>query len=805
MSQIRRIYQVNGQVQGVGFRPFVYTLAKRLGMSGSVANDGQGVSIVAQAEQEVIDRFQACLLTETPEMALISSLNVTNEFVDSALLGFSIKKSENSAVQISATPDAAVCKSCLQELFDSTDRRYRYPFINCTHCGPRYSIVTALPYDRINTTMSAFTQCPSCDAEYHDPENRRFHAQANACSVCGPSLELRNDKGQKVNCADPIAESLAAILRGEIVAMKGIGGFHLVCDAQNEVAVERLRERKKRSKKPFAVMAANAESLERWVTLSESTKTLLQTMAAPIVLCPKHEKSDVADSGLESSEIKPLPEPVAPDLPWLGVMLPHSPLHYLLFYQAARLPNGSVWLEQPQDLLLVMTSGNCSGEPLIRDNQQALNKLQGIADLFLLHNRDIETRCDDSVWNGLTDPPALIRRSRGIALQVIALPEQSADSKQSILAVGALLKNTVCLTKGNRAYVSQYIGDLDNPDCCRELDEIIKHMQQLLDVKPTHVVSDMHPDFYSTEYARLYSQTAHIPFLQVQHHHAHVTAVMAEHRMSGPVLGLVLDGFGFGSDGGLWGGELLQVNGSGFKRVSSLSLLPLAGGEKAAKEPWRMAASVLHLLGEGEQITERFSEQKAASIVRQLLEKNIHCPETSSGGRLFDAAAGLLGLIDQCSYESQAAMMLEAAAFRYLENNVLPEEPLLVKEEQGLLNCLPLLKRLSEIDNVDYAAALFHQQLTQGLVEWVAKYTRLLGIPCVVLAGGCFLNSLLRRGLIEQLMDKNIEVYFPEQLPCNDGAISLGQAQAVLARLNSDTEDSSVKVNARIKDEALCV
>ena len=799
MSQIRRIYQVNGQVQGVGFRPFVYTLAKRLGVSGSVANDGQGVSIVAQADHQVLDCFQSNLLTEKPNMALISSLKVTNEPIDSSFDGFKINLSDHGDVQISATPDAAVCNSCLQELFDTTDRRYRYPFINCTHCGPRYSIVTALPYDRINTTMSVFKQCPSCDAEYHDPDNRRFHAQANACSVCGPSIELRNDKGQQVDCADPIGESLAAILRGEIVALKGISGFHLVCDAQNEAAVERLRERKKRSKKPFAVMAANVASLERWVTLSESSEQLLQTISAPIVLCPTRF----------TSAAKILPEVVAPDLPWLGVMLPHNPIHHLLFHEAYRQaqgePEGRQWLEQPQDLLLVMTSGNCSGEPLIRENQQALNKLQGIADVFLLHNRDIETRCDDSVWNGLTEPPVLIRRSRGVAPQVITLSEQYKDSPQSILAVGALLKNTICLTKGNRAYVSQYIGDLDNPDCCRELDEIIRHLQELLDVKPTHVVSDMHPDFYSTEYARRYCQTAQIPFLQVQHHHAHVAAVMAEHRINGPVLGLVLDGFGFGSDGGLWGGELLQVNDSGFKRVSALSSLPLAGGEKAAKESWRMASSVLHLLGKGEQITQRFSEQKAASIVQQLLEKNIHCPETSSGGRLFDAAAGVLGLIERCDYESQAAMMLEATAFRYLEKNVPPEEPLLVKEEHGELNCLPILKRLSELDNVEYAAALFHQQLIAGLVEWMVKYARLFATQRVVLAGGCFLNSILRSGLIEQLRSRGIEVYFPSQLPCNDGAISLGQAQVALAQLKSDTEYSSVKMATCIKGEAVCV
>ncbi|WP_286237645.1 carbamoyltransferase HypF [Neptuniibacter halophilus] len=769
-EQARRI-EIQGQVQGVGFRPFVWNLARRLNLHGWVANTTSGVSVTIQGDPLRLDECIHLLQAELPAMALIDSLQYQVVDANPGLNDFTIRDSAAGEVRLRVTPDASVCEACLSELFDPNNRRYRYPFINCTNCGPRYSLIRSLPYDRANTTMAGFKLCAACDAEYRNPEDRRFHAQPNACESCGPQLSFLPAQGQPESQPDPVALALQQIREGKVVAVKGIGGFHLICDARNTAAVECLRQRKCRGNKPFALMAANLASLEPYVALNAQRRQRLAAMDAPICLCPK------ADSAL--------PEALAPGLDWLGVMLPHSPLQYLLFHQAAGEPSGTDWLEQAQALLLVVTSANRSGNPLITDNRQALQALQGIADGFLLHDRDIHTRCDDSVVNLLTEYPALVRRGRGLAPLALPLPPALAETDRSVLALGAYFKNSISLSKGDKLYVSQYIGDLDNPECCRTLTQSIGQLKQLLDIEPDLVVADLHPDFYSTRLAERYARERNLPLLQVPHHQAHIAAVMAEHQLSGPVLGLALDGLGLGTDGGLWGGELLRLEGAECERLDHLQPLLLPGGERAAREPWRVAAAVLFGLSRGEQITQRFAEQPAAAQLNELLQRPFNCPPSSSAGRLFDAAAALLG-IKQChSYEAEAAMLLESSAWRQLHRHGWPDEPLLIRQGVDGLDSTALLARLAECNDADYGALLFHQQLIEALTHWVVNAASQQHLDRVLLGGGCFLNQLLLSRLCMALQAAGLKVFRAEKLPCNDSAISAGQSWLALQQVAS--------------------
>lgn len=761
----------------------------RLGLQGTVCNRADGVLINIQGDKPQLVLFLRLLEDEKPPMALIDSLISAMTEPDANLTGFSIVASGGGEVKVSVTPDASVCSDCLTELFDIAGRRYRYPFINCTNCGPRYTLIKKLPYDRPDTTMSEFVLCHSCQQEYDSPADRRFHAQPNACSDCGPELVFHDAAGVACESCDPLSYVIERICAGDIIAIKGVGGFHLVCDARNPKAVARLRQRKQRPDKPFAVMAANLPSLTGLVDLNAGTEQRLQAQDAPVVLCPFSPGHTDQLQG------------IAPGLSWCGVMLPHSPLHYLLFHTAAGEPAAGEWLGQKQNLLLVMTSGNRSGDPLITDNSEALKKLAGIADGFLLHNRAIHIRCDDSVVTGLSDSMPLIRRGRGLAPQVIELPQ----SGPSVLACGAYFKNTVCLTKGNKAYVSQYIGDLANPECCRTLSNTIEHLQRLLDIEPELVACDLHPDFYSTRLAQEYSAKKGVPLLQVQHHHAHIAAVMAEHKISGPVVGLALDGLGLGNDGRLWGGELLKVSAAGFDQLGQLSALHLPGGDRAASEPWRVAAGILHKLDHAEQIVSRFGGCAANATVQQMLGKDLNCPLTTSAGRLFDGVSALLGICLENSFEAQAAMLLESHAYRYLQHHDWPDEPCMI-QTAGELDMLPLLRRLSEIDSPEYGAALFHQQLISGLSAWAAQACVTQQVNRVVLAGGCFLNQLLRQGIEQQLTTQGIEVCCAVQLPCNDSGISLGQAQVThfTACQNAEQQSDGSSVAAS-QEKSSCV
>lgn len=769
MSGLRLL--VSGQVQGVGFRPFVHRLASELKLAGRVSNTRRGVRIEVFGSEGLLQRFRQSLVSELPPLARIDALSCEDLATDPGVTDFCIEATEQgtSALDLPVTPDAAVCPACLQELFDPRDRRYRYPFINCTHCGPRYSLVRSLPYDRPNTSMAEFTQCPSCQSEYDNPSDRRFHAQPNACADCGPSLWLESGTGEAVS-GDPIAGAVDAMRQGGIVAVRGVGGFHLVCDAGNDAAVSELRRRKHRPGKPFAVMGLNTRSLELFVSLTQSGKTQLASPVAPIVLQKRRPDSSC-----------PLARELAPGLDRLGVMLPHTPVHWLLFHEWMGRPEGMDWLSKVCPRLLVMTSANRSGEPLITGNDEARWKLSGIADFFLLHNRDIEHRCDDSLINAVSESPVMIRLGRG--LTPLSLP--LAEKGPAVLATGAYLKNTLCLTRADRAFVSPHIGNLDNPDNCRTLERTAAELMELLDIRPQHIACDLHPDFHGHRFARELAQQMSVSLHPIQHHHAHIAAVMAEHGCKGPVLGLALDGVGHGWDGKPRGGELLRVDRQGMMPVGELEGLPLPGADRAAREPWRLAVAVLHRLGRSDLIDQRFGAEPALEALLTMLDRRFNCPDTTSMGRVFDAAAGLLGLCRQQSYEAQAPMLLEALAARTGPVKMAGLHRIQNKGGRLILDLLPLLEPLAESRAPDQSASAFHEGLITAICDWVEQAAAEQGLQRVVLGGGCFLNLILRDGVTARLQVSGLEVLQPVKLPANDAAISLGQAWAVRMQLNN--------------------
>ena len=761
-AQIR----VSGQVQGVGFRPFVYRLAHELGLAGWVRNDSEGVEIAVEGERPQVMSLIERLQSEPPLLARVEKVTHDLELVTSGLRGFSIAASKMGKTQTGIAPDMAICPDCLVELFDPADRRYRHPFINCIHCGPRFTLTARLPYDRANTSMAKFTQCPTCQQEYDTPSTRRFHAQPNACPVCGPSLQLYDAQWQPLTTVDPIASTAERIRSGQIVAVKGVGGFHLVCDARNPAAVARLRGGKQREEKPFAVMVLNKPSAGRYSCFKEHEAVLLKMSERPIVLL--HQSSTCA---AELSGI-------APGLPSIGLMLPYTPLHYLLFHELLDRPDGTDWLHQATPLALVMTSANPGGEPLVKDDAEARLSLSGLADAFLSHDRDILHRCDDSVlkWQGTA--PAFIRRARGYTPRRIVLP----FSGPSILACGAWLKNTVCITRGNEAFVSQHIGDLDHAGARQMLDETVAYLCEILDVQPQAVAHDLHPDFYSTQFAQTYAAQHELPIFAVQHHHAHIAAICAEHRVTEPVLGLALDGVGLGTDGSAWGGELLRVDGDGVKRLGHLATLVMPGGDRAAREPWRIAASVLFDMNRGDEIARRFPMQAGAETVVSMLQRQLNCVVTTSTGRLFDAAAGLLGVNEIQDYEGQAAMLLEGLAEQYGKVSPLIDGSTISAEE--ILDFRPLLAVLADCKDSAYGAALFHATVADGLIAWVLRASAQCNIRNVVLGGGCFLNDILSQALIEGMSAHGLRVLTAQQLPPNDGGISLGQASIAMQLIN---------------------
>jgi len=778
----RRALRVRGLVQGVGFRPFVHRLAHDLGLTGWVLNDAQGVSIEVQGTAGALAQFEVRLRNDAPPLARVEQVQASARSRHPGEHGFAIRSSRSrhgGPITTSVPPDTATCNDCLTELFNPTDRRHRYAFINCTQCGPRYTLTSHLPYDRAQTSMARFAQCPACLDEYTNPSHRRFHAEPNACSVCGPRLELVDMQGLAV-AGDAIAGTLALLRAGRIVAIKGLGGFHLACDARNAAAVALLRQRKHREEKPFAVMAASVASAGRWVHANDAEQALLQSPERPVVLLAMSQNTASQMPG------------IAPGLPVLGVMLPCTPIQFLLFHEAAGRPAGNAWLQQPDNapgLLLVMTSANPGGEPLVRDNSEALSRLGGIADAVLMHDRDIVARCDDSVLRmgaaASGSAAQFIRRARGYTPRPIALPAAGP----SVLATGAWLKNTVCITRGDQAFLSPHIGDLDNAATCEALVETVEHLCAVLDVQPQCVAHDLHPDFYSTRFAQRFAAEHQLPAIAVQHHHAHVAAVAAEHRVQGPLLGLALDGVGLGSDGSAWGGELLLVDGADFQRLSHLAPLTMPGGDAAARQPWRMAAAALQRMGRGSEIEPRFAAQPAAAAVAQMLTKALHCPATSSMGRWFDAAAGLLSVRHINAFEGQAPMLLEGLAARTMADRTPPSDciqpndrdlcALVLLGPDGMLDPTPLLAllaRMADGDDAAEGALLFHHAMAHGLARWVVQAAQAHQVRAVALAGGCFLNALLTALLAPRLESAGLHVLQARQAPPNDGGIALGQA-----------------------------
>jgi len=756
----RRAIRVRGAVQGVGFRPFVWRLAQELNLDGFVRNDAEGLAIEVEGEPRALDRFVDRLAGEAPGLARIDAIEA-HAAPPRAVRGFVIEASAAGVARTGIAADVAVCDACLDELFDSRDRRYRYPFINCTQCGPRYTITGQLPYDRPNTSMRGFAQCDPCAAEYADPATRRFHAQPNACPVCGPRLTLRDARGMPIVTEDVIAAALARVTRGEIIAIKGLGGYHLACDARNAGAVARLRERKAREEKPFAVMAANWASVLPFAEVDHAARVLLTSRERPIVLLRKARDCDARLHG------------VAPGLAWLGVMLPYTPLQYLLFHEAAARPAETAWLAAPQPLALVMTSANPGGEPLVIGEAEAISRLAGIADAFITHDRAILARCDDSVVRSESSGPAFIRRARGFTPAPIKLPAAGP----SVLATGAFLKNAVCVTRGDEAFLSQHVGDLDNAPTARAFEETAHHLLRVLAIEPEILAHDLHPDFHSTRFAAAFASERGLPAIPVQHHHAHIAAVLAEHGVEAPVIGLALDGVGLGPQGGIWGGELLSVCGASMRRIGHLRELRLPGGDRAAREPWRMAAAALHALGRGDEIAARF-DRAGASTIAQMLDRNLNCPPTSSAGRWFDAAAGLLGVRAVSAFEGQAPMLLEGLADRH---GAAPALDGGWRIDGAVLDLLPLAGVLADLDDAGYGAALFHATVVAALADWTARAARNSGIATIAFGGGCFMNRILASRLRERLERAGLRVLEAGQAPPNDGGLALGQAAIALA------------------------
>jgi hydrogenase maturation protein HypF len=754
-----RLFQLNGLVQGVGFRPYVWRLANELGLSGWVRNDGAGVTIALDGAR--IEEFIARLPRELPPLARLDQIQV--EPLSAGPVpgsGFHIVDSEAGAVTSAIGPDAAICPSCIADLCNPADRRWRYAFTTCTHCGPRYTVSAGLPYDRARTSLAAFPLCSACAAEYTNPADRRFHAETTCCQDCGPQLQLLDGNGADLaaDADDPVAATLALLRAGRIVAIKGLGGFHLACDARNPAAVAELRRRKAREAKPFAVMGLNPGALAAFAEFGDGERALFADVAAPIVLCRKGAAELIG---------------VAPGLPWLGVMRPATPLHLLLWHEAAGRPAGTAWLAEPSDLLLVMTSANPQGEPLVTGNAEALQRLTGIADAFLVHDRDIVVRCDDSVVRPVNGAPAFLRRARGY----VPLPIPLADDGPPVLALGAHLKNAVCVLRGRQAFVSQHIGSLDNAATISFLEETVGHLLAVLNVRPALIAHDLHPDYASTALALRLAGELGVPTRAVGHHHAHVGAICAEHGVNGPLLGLALDGVGLGPDGGAWGGELLRVDGADCRRLGHLRLLALPGGDRAAREPWRMAVAALHGAGLGERVAgwlARTWPEREAGPLLTLLDRQLRCPPTSSLGRWFDAAAGLLGVRDLSHYEGQAAMELEGLAVAHG-----PVEPLAGGwriDAGNVLDFSPLLPALLDCRDAAQGAALFHATIAAGLAEWAMLAVSREKLAKMAVGGGCAANTIVLDALRRQLTASGVEVLEARAVPSGDGGLALGQA-----------------------------
>ena len=776
---------IQGIVQGVGFRPFVYNLASELNITGFVSNTSEGVIITAEGNN--LSRFIERIRQEAPPLSRIMKMDIapaeTRGFAE-----FLITKSSETGSFTLLSPDISACDACCKELFDRNDRRYLYPFINCTNCGPRYSITKAVPYDRKNTTMQSFALCKQCSFEYHSPQDRRFHAQPNACSACGPEVTLLNSSGKDIGSAEPIKEAVDLLKKGKIIAVKGLGGFHIACDALNAEAVARLRTKKRKNNKPFALMAPDMESIRMHCVVSTAEEELLCSFQRPIVLLRKKEEIT-------------LPFAVSPGNASLGFMLPYTPLHHLIFHYPLR---GHDIPEGPHFSALVMTSGNISEEPIIISNEEAVEKLSGIADAFLVYNRDIFMRVDDSVMrvrekaagagrsegsikNAIATAlshtpdaiPCFMRRSRGYAPEPIPLMTDGPD----LLGCGADMKNTFTLLRGNYAIVSQHMGDMENYETVRFFEETLENLKTVYRAEPVAVVHDLHPGYFSSNWALAYGKKQNLKTIAIQHHYAHIGSVMAEHGLTNKIIGVAFDGNGYGEDGTLWGGEFLVADSKCFKRAGHLKQVALPGGEQAVKEPWRVALSYLKdAFGkdlmqflEPTGFIEKYGDKKISDILL-VADKRNFSPLSSGAGRLFDAVSALIGICDLNTFEGESSIALESRVVKGIDEDYPVDIHLGDLIEIDFSHTfIALVADLSMNIDRGIMSAKFHNTVAMAIIRVVLKLSLMNNIKSVALSGGVFQNLYLFEKVADGLREEGLTVYANEKVPCNDAGISLGQ------------------------------
>jgi hydrogenase maturation protein HypF len=782
---------LEGVVQGVGFRPYVYTLAESLQLKGYVTNTSEGVTIDIEGDQ--VAEFIERLPRDAPPLSKITAISITplSQFGYADFRIIDSREESSRAPFTLISPDVSICEDCVKELMDPCDRRYLYPFINCTNCGPRYTITRSIPYDRPHTTMDHFSMCPQCDAEYHNPHDRRFHAQPNACPQCGPGVLLVNGSQPELSGQVAMEKAIALLGAGKILAIKGLGGFHLACDATNRHAVEKLRDRKRKSNKPFALMAPDTAAVERFCTVSEEEARLLSSRTRPVVLIRKREG------------VPPLSGAVSPHNQFLGFMLPYTPLHYLLFHQPCGTgKDGMHNAGRPHFLALVMTSGNLSEEPIVRDNEEARKRLGGIVDAFLLHNRDIFMRVDDSVvrvgYQGSPPvdqkggrPPAekrrpstlFIRRARGYTPEPLALHSGGPE----VMGCGADIKNTFTVTKGGFAIPSQHIGDMENYETLQFFEECLENMKRVYRVNPVAMAHDLHPGYLSTQWALRQG----IQTYGIQHHYAHIGSVMAEKGLQGKVLGVALDGTGYGTDGNLWGGEVLFADIQGFERVAHFKYVPLPGGEKAVKEPWRTAISyVCDAAGdeameylEKIHFIEKYGKERTEKIVKVAGTREFS-PQSSGAGRLFDAVAALTGVCDMNTFEGEAAMALESLISESTDEdypvNIILDRPMVMDFSHTILG---IINDIVNGVGKHLISAKFHTTVSNGILRTVARLRETFMLKEVVLTGGTFQNLYLLERTTRMLAAAGMKVFINEAVPCNDACISLGQAYLIRERM----------------------
>jgi hydrogenase maturation protein HypF len=781
---LRYRVRIHGVVQGVGFRPFVFRLALRHGLTGLIANDPSGIILEVQGESGSLAAFQSDLRNNPPPASAIDGITV-EELVPIPEPGFQIVGSRDDAEAVAfISPDLATCENCLRELFDPSDRRFRYPFLNCTQCGPRFTIVRRLPYDRPNTTIARFTMCPRCWEEYLDPSHRRFHAQPNACPICGPriwlvpssaadsALSSPNDVGSWFQGETALCRAISLLEAGRVLAVKGIGGFHLACDATDDQAVERLRRCKEREGKPFALMAASLEMIRRYVEVHPEDERLLTSPRRPVVLLGRR-------STLEGAP--PLSQRVAPGNASLGFMLPYSPLHHLLI----------------RDRPLVMTSGNRRNEPIVRENDEALRRLSPLVDALVLHDRPIEVACDDSVVRTFLGHEYLVRRSRGYAPMPLPWPSSRGPR---VLAVGGELKATFCLTVPPQAYLSQHIGDMENLETEASFDLAVSHFLKLYGPRLDRIACDLHPDYLSTRWAERYASALGCPLIRVQHHHAHAAALLAEHDRieAGPVLGMIFDGTGYGPDGAIWGGEVLQAQAHAYRRLAHLKYVAMPGGNAAIQRPYRMALAHLRAAGlswEGDLPCVAACAQSERRVLERIIDREIQSPRTSSMGRFFDGCAALIGVRQVVDYESQAAIELESLVDEIFgeqggfDQYGLPHPRdgfVIVDEtEPWVFDPGPLWRALVDGRrrglSASVLAAWVHSSVSELIIELAKRLRNATGLSVVALSGGVFQNLRLLGMAHSGLKAQGFEVLIHRRVPTNDGGLALGQAAVAWA------------------------